>query len=154
MADQYLLARLFTSRNHTLTVRCSQCHRLFAKNVLACFQGLDGLVCMPVRRQANVYHVDRRIGKQLIEVGVTLNSGKVDLFSRWAEVSLNASPIPCPFGLRSRADCRDVDSFDLLIRQPVDPTHEADSGDSDVSKLSHADFLFETLAGAREGSIS
>ena len=70
VADQQQLAGLLGRLDHARGVGRRQRDRLLAEDVLAGLQGGDGHLGVPRRRQADVDHVEVRIGQHLVEVGV------------------------------------------------------------------------------------
>ena len=70
LADHQLFAAFLGSSDHFLTICGGKCHRLFAQNVLAGTEHLDGIFLVEEGRQADVNHIEGLLGDHLVKVGV------------------------------------------------------------------------------------
>ncbi len=131
MSDQQLLAGGLGRFDHPRAVASGQRDRLFAKHVLAGLERGQRDLAVQVGRQADVDHVDVRIGQQVVELAVRLMTGQIHHLAGRAEVALDRAPVAgqsrgIPGGQRG-----DLGPFHSLVGQVMDHAHEADAGDAD-----------------------
>ena len=113
--------------NNPLAVGGGERQRLFTKDVLAGFQCPHGHIGVQRWRESDVDEVDLGIVEQLVEFPVGLDARKVDLFPRWAKVTLNSPPITGSFLGALRTNGGHANARYLLVRQPVGPAHKSDT---------------------------
>jgi hypothetical protein len=102
-----------------------------------------------VRRQAEVDQVDGRIGDQLVKLLVGGHPRNVNVRALRAEVALDIGPVALQPPLDLVADRRHAGAAAFLVREIMDPAHEADPSDS---HLDHDVLLLEQLASPCSGS--
>ncbi len=134
MSDQELFSGLLRRLHHLVAFGGRQPHRLFDEDMFAGLERSDGGAGMQMRRQADVYQFDLGIAKQPCKIGILCHAGQIHLLPWRAEVPLNSPPIAGQTLRIARADCRELDTFDVLVGQIVSPAHKADADETDVHK--------------------
>src|SRR4029450_12109128 len=132
VADEDLLVRVFSGLHDLVTLGRGEAHGLFDEDVLAGAEGGDRGFGVQIRRQADIDEVDRRIVEEPIKARVLRHVTDIDFLARRAEIALDSPPVAAELSFVSRADGRKLDPFRLLVRKVVNPTHEADAGETNT----------------------
>ena len=135
LSDRQQLAGLFRGRDHPIGVGRIQGDRLLTKHVLACPERGDGHLGVPGRRQADVDHIEVRIGQHLVEIGIPGNALEVHHLALRTEIPLDRPPIAGQPLLVLLAQRGHLHAADLLIGLIVDHPHKTDARNADVYHL-------------------
>src|SRR5262245_27229051 len=127
LADQNLLFCFLGGLHNCVAFGGREAHRLFDQDVLAGAKGGDRSFGVQVWRQADIDQVDRGVTQEPIKARVLCHATQIDLLARRTEIALDSSPVAAELSFFARADRGELDSLRFLIREVVNPTHEADA---------------------------
>ncbi len=132
MADHQQHAGLLAGFDHPIRGGEVRGDRLFHEDMLAGRGGLQRDRFVHLRGQADVDHVDVRIGEEFVDGLVGRHLGQIHLTSGRTEVALQAGPVAGPFFGVAAGDRGDLAAAELLGRREVRVPHEAQADDADT----------------------
>jgi hypothetical protein len=130
MGYQQMSPGRFRRSQHLIALLRSQRHGFLAQNMTAVLQGGHGCRGMHAWWQAQVDQVNGIVSKQFAESGVPVNAIQLDVIAGWSKIPLDTRPVSgSPLGIAT-ANRRYLGAGHVFPRQPVNPAHKTDAGNS------------------------
>ena len=133
VADHEQPIGVFCRGDHPLAIGEPQRHGLFAKHVLSGFQRTNGNIGMQECGQRDVDKLDLGVAQQVVEIGVRIDSRKIDLLAWRPEVALDIAPIAGESLGNAFTDGDHLYSAKAVVREPMNPANETNANNANAN---------------------